>query len=94
MIPQFPKRGTAQGALVAAHLLGWCFIFILACSGGFRLLLGPSLWAIRGVAGLIVITIVCLRRRKFLSEGFQAIGWLIATLLCLLAIGFGFSLNI
>lgn len=66
---------------------------MLACNGGFRLILGPSPWGIRGLAGLIVITIVCLRRRKFLSEGFQAVGWLIATLLCLLAIGSGLILN-
>lgn len=84
---------TARGKLLYALILGWTFLILLVCGGKIRALLGPSLWAIRGVAGLSVITIVCVRRWKFLSEGFQAIGWLILTLLCLLAIGGGLDLS-
>lgn len=86
-----PPPKTPRDALLYVLILGWTFIILLVCGGKIRALLGPSLWAIRGVAGLSVITIVCVRRWKFLSEGFQAIGWLILTMLCLMAIAFGFD---
>lgn len=94
MPPMVPSQHqTARGKLLYVLVIGWTFIIMLVCSGKIHALLGPSLWAIRGVAGLSVITIVCVRRWKFLSEGFQAIGWLILTLLCLMAIGVGLDLG-